>query len=119
MSRTESSPIARGIGFASLAALCLAGAALAAFVAWFFISDMIGDWYEVNSPEIPRPGQQIPSYWTERGHLKTALGVTVWFSPFFVLLFFALRFFSRAFIPINQPALDAPPSKKDAQQAAP
>jgi hypothetical protein len=108
MDQAETSPIVRGLGSFALAALCLAGAALAAFVAWFFISDMIGDWYEVNNPEIPEPGQPMPSYWAEHNGITTVLGFTVWFSPSLLLLFLSLRFFFRAFALFTRPAPDAP-----------
>jgi len=110
MSETKTCLIARGLGFVALAGLCLAGAALAAFVAWFFISDMIGDWNEVNSPEIPKPGQPMPSYWAEHNGFTTVLGFTVCFPPSLVLLFLAFRLFFRAFSPFARRALDAPHS---------
>ena len=97
MNQTQTSPIVLRIGSIALAALCFAGAALTAFVAWFFISDMIGDWYEVNSPELPKLGQSIPSYWTEHSGISAILGFAVRFSPSLILSILAFRFGFRAF----------------------
>ena len=104
MNKTQTSPIVRVFGSIALALLCFAGAALAAFVAWFFISDMIGDWYEVNNPEIPKPGQPMPSYWAEHSDVSTVLGFTIWFSPSLILSILAFRFCCRAFSASTLPA---------------
>jgi hypothetical protein len=71
-------------------------AALAAFGAWFVISDMVGDWYEVHSPEYPVPGQPEPSYWAEHGYVKTGLGLTLWFLPSLSLLVLSFSLLFRA-----------------------
>jgi hypothetical protein len=108
MNKTQTSSIFRGFGSIALALLFFAGAALSAFVAWFFISDMIGDWYEVNNPEIPKPGQPMPSYWAEHSGFSTVLGFVVWFSPSLALLILAFRFVLRAFSTSIRSAPDAP-----------
>ena len=112
MNQTQTFSIVRGFGSIALAVICLAGAALAAFVAWFFISDMIGDWYEVNNPELPNPGQPMPSYWAEHSGFSTVIGFTIWFSPSLVLLILAFRFVLRAFSPSICPAPDTPHKSK-------
>jgi len=108
MNQTKTSLIVRGFGTIALAALCLAGAALAAFVAWFFISDMIGDWYEAYGPEIPVPGQTPPSYLAAHGSVRTIVGITLWLLPSFLLLLLSFRLVFRAFTPPNQATLNAP-----------
>jgi hypothetical protein len=78
-----------------LAALSLGGAAAAAFIAWFFISDMIADWSEAYGPQTP--DQPMPSWWGAHRSFGTVFGFVLWFTPSFVLLLLSCRLVFRAF----------------------